>query len=113
MIYACWANAQLYPSHLDHIQTMRFEVRFTFAFGPTNVLNLGGSTRPLRRILPVLREEANDRLPLDSEVDAEKHEEGVALQAVLSAAPEPHLGRVSAVRLQSLTQGGGGSGQFA
>lgn len=33
---------------------------------------------------------------------------GVALRAALSAAPEPRLRRVSAVRLQSLTQGGGG-----
>lgn len=36
----------------------------------------------------------------------------VALRAGLSAAPKPHLRRVSAIRLQSLTQGGRG-GQFA
>src|SRR5713226_9267480 len=33
---------------------------------------------------------------------------GVALRAALSAAPEPRLRRVSAIRLQSLTQKGGG-----
>ncbi len=38
---------------------------------------------------------------------------GVALRAALSAAPEPRLWRVSAIRLQSLTQEGGGCGHFA
>src|SRR5216684_8201527 len=38
---------------------------------------------------------------------------GVALRAALSAAPEPRLRRVSAIRLQSLTQKGGGCGHLA
>src|SRR5216684_1851279 len=38
---------------------------------------------------------------------------GVALRAALSAAPEPRLRRVSAIRLQSLTQKGGGCGDLA
>src|SRR5216684_7076748 len=38
---------------------------------------------------------------------------GVALRAALSAAPEPCLRRVSAIRLQSLTQKGGGCGHLA
>src|SRR5258707_15061460 len=38
---------------------------------------------------------------------------GVALLAALSAAPEPRLRRVSAIRLQSLTQEGGGCGHLA
>ncbi len=38
---------------------------------------------------------------------------GVALRAALSAAPEPRLRRVSAIRLQSLTQEGGGCGHLA
>src|SRR5216684_4787204 len=38
---------------------------------------------------------------------------GIALRAALSAAPEPRLRRVSAIRLQSLTQKGGGCGHLA
>src|SRR6266852_9168999 len=38
---------------------------------------------------------------------------GVALRVALSAAPEPRPRRVSAIRLQSLTQKGGGCGQLA
>src|SRR5216684_5082061 len=38
---------------------------------------------------------------------------GVALRAALSAAPEPRLRRVSAIRLQSLTQESGGCGDLA
>src|SRR5216683_1788347 len=42
-----------------------------------------------------------------------RSDEGVALRAALSAAPEPRPRRVSAIRLQSLTQKGGGCGQLA
>src|SRR6266851_1070737 len=38
---------------------------------------------------------------------------GVALRVALSAAPEPRLRRISAIRLQSLTQKGGGCGHLA
>src|SRR6266851_9278096 len=42
-----------------------------------------------------------------------RSDEGVALRAALSAAPEPRPRRVSAIRLQSLTQEGGGCGDLA